>query len=271
MPRCRAAYHGATARRYDWILLRFLRRTAVLSAAVAVLSAVRFTAGPRAALVTAATLLVTAGVVWIILPRAAHRAFLRGSFRRAAALYALLAILRIDRAARAALRVSVAACLLGRERHRDGLAHLDRIDPTKLAESARAAWHNNRAYALARSGGDPAQALVDSDAAIALRPDLSGFRHTRGLALLAQGRIDEAIRELDEVWQRTTETTSPLLEAERCYDIAQAWQRKGEQDYAADYFDRSRRAAPGSPWSMRSAERLAAAARRPDGVAVDLF
>jgi tetratricopeptide (TPR) repeat protein len=239
-------------------------------AALAALSAARLTAGPRAALWTAAVLLVAGGVIWIALPRAAHRAFRRGGFGRAQLLYTALAALRIDRAARAALQVSIAACQLGRERHREGLARLDHLDPDRMGESARAAWHNNRAYALARSGGDPAQALLDSDAAIALRPDLAGFRHTRGLALLAQGRVEEAIKELDEVWKRTTDP-APLLEAERCYDIAQAWQRRGEQDYAADYYDRARRAAPGTAWAMRAAECLRATPRASSDGAAELF
>jgi len=144
---------------------------------------------------------------------------------------------------------------------------LERIDPTRLRESARAAWHNNRAYALARSGGDPAQALADSDAAVALRPDLSGFRHTRGLVLLALDRVDEAIRELDAVWRRGAGEDAPLLEAERCHDIGLAWSRKGEPDYAADYFERARRAAPGSLWSARAAAHLAPTDRVPDVLA----
>jgi hypothetical protein len=83
---------------------------------------------------------------------------------------------------------------------------------------------------------------------MALRPDLSDFRHTRGLVLLGLGRLDEALRELDAVWQRrVSDNTSPLLEAERCYDLGSAWLKKG------DYFDRARRAAPDSPWAARAA------------------
>jgi tetratricopeptide (TPR) repeat protein len=169
---------------------------------------------------------------------------------------------------RSSLAVSVAACLLGRERYRDGLAVLAGIDVAQLGESARAAWLNNRAYALARSGGDGAQALADIEQAIALRPDLSGFRHTRGLALLATGRVDEAIRELDAVWlKRGSEETSPLLESERCYDLGLAWRRKGERDYAADYFDRARRAAPDSVWASRALAELQPPDRIPDVLA----
>jgi tetratricopeptide (TPR) repeat protein len=249
-------------------LARLPRRIAALAAVLAVMYAARALGGPRAALVAGAALFGVLGLVLLVLPRTAHRAFRRGAFGRAGLLYGLLARVRIDGAARAALRLSIAASLLGRERHRDGLALLERIDPAALGESARAAWHNNRAYALARSDGDPAQALVDSDAAIVLRPDLSGFRHTRGLALLGLGRVDEAIRELDAVWYRGGgEDTPPLLEAERCYDMGLAWSRKGERDHAADYFERAVRAAPGSPWAARAAARLETTERIPEALA----
>jgi hypothetical protein len=245
-----------------------VRKLAVLAPVLALLYVARILAGGRASFVAGLVVFLTAGLVLVFLPRAAHRAFRRGAFIRASVLYQLVGRLRFDGRARAALRVSVAACLLGRERHRDGLALLGEIDPAALGESARAAWHNNRAYALARSGGDPAQALIDSDSAIALRPDLSGFRHTRGLALLALDRVDEAIRDLDAVWQRGAGAeVAPLLEAERCYDIGLAWTRKGETAYAADYFDRSRRAAPGSRWSTRAAARLEPPERLPDAIA----
>ena len=250
------------------VLARLLRRVAVLGVAIAILYSARAVGGPRAVLATGTVLFGAAGLLLVLLPRAAHRAFRRGAFSRAALLYALLARVRLDGAARAALRLSSAGCLLGRERHRDGLALLARIDPAALGDSARAAWHNNRAYALARSGGDPAQALIDSDSAVALRPDLPGFRHTRGLALLALDRVDEAIRELDAVWNRGAgEDTPPLLEAERCYDMGLAWARKGEREHAADYFERSLRAAPGSLWATRAAGRLEPTARLPDALA----
>jgi tetratricopeptide (TPR) repeat protein len=249
-------------------LARLLRRIAALAAVIGIVILARALGGGRAALVTALVLFTLFGLIRIILPRAAHRAFRRGSFSRAGLLYGLLAWVRLDRAARGALRLSVAACLLGRERYRDGLALLARIDPASLGESARAAWHNNRAYASTRSGGDPAQALGDSDAAIAMRPDVTGFRHTRGLVLLALDRVDEAIRELDAVWQRGAgDDTPPLLEAERCYDIGLAWLRKAERDYAADYFERAVRAAPGSVWAGRAAARLEPSDRVPDEVA----
>ena len=224
--------------------------------AIAALYGAAATFGPVGAALAGVGLFVATGLVLVILPRTAHRGFRRGAFRRAGLTYRLLGRLRLDREVRSSLEVSVAACLLGRERYRDGLAVLARIEQAALGESARAAWLNNRAYALARSGGDGAQALADIEEAIALRPDLSGFRHTRGLALLAVNRIDEAIRELDAVWRESGADTSPLLESERCYDLGLAWRRKGERDYAADYFDRARRAAPDSIWASRALAEL---------------
>lgn len=246
-------------------MARFLRRAAILGAALAALHVVRLALGSRASLTAGAALLVGSLLVLVVLPRTAHRAFRRGAFRRAAATYWVLAQLRLDRAARAALQLSVAACALGRERHRAALARLERLDRRALRESARASWHNNRAYALLRSGADAGEALAEIDAAIALRPDMAPFRHTRGLALLAQGRLDEAIHELDQAWQRTDDAP-PLLEAERCFDMGTAWARKGDADYAADYFDRARRAAPGSPWSKRAAEKLAPSDQLPSAL-----
>lgn len=239
------------------LLLRLLRKIAIALAVLATMAAAGALLGARAALVVGVALLAGSLLVGTVLPRMAHRAFRRGAFTRAAVLYRVLRFLRLGRDVRASLEVSTAACMLGRERYRDGLALLSRVDPEVLGESARAAWHNNRSYALARSGGDAAAALADIDHAIALRPDLSGFRHTRGLALLALGRLDEAIRELDQVWLRqTAEAEQPLLESERCYDLGLAWARKGERDYAADYFERARRAAPESVWASRAAAEL---------------
>lgn len=210
-----------------------------------------FGGGP--ALAAGLGLLLAAGLGLVVGPRLAHRWFRGGRFTRAQLAYRALGWLRIDREARAALEVSAAACLLGRQRHPDGLRRLERIDEASLGETTRAVWLNNRAYALARTGGDLHRALADIDRAMALRPDLSDFRHTRGLVLLGLGRLDEALRELDAVWQRrASEDPSPLLEAERCYDLGAAWLRKGDPAYAADYFDRARRAAPDSPWAARA-------------------
>jgi tetratricopeptide (TPR) repeat protein len=165
----------------------------------------------------------------------------------------------VSRASRAAIDVSLAACALAVEDWAGALAQLDRVDQESLGEAARAAWLNNRAYALARGGHDPQVALACSDEAIALRPDVAGFRHTRGVALLALGRVDEAITELERLWEELAGEAGdevPLLEAERCYDLGLAWKHKGEGDYAVDYFQRAHRASPGSRWAERAAQYL---------------
>jgi tetratricopeptide (TPR) repeat protein len=236
-------------------VLQALRRALGLAGVLALVWAADRLLGRRAALGLAAGWVVALGLSLVILPRAAHRAFRLGQFGRAALVYRVLRACRVGRDPRAALRVSQAACLLGRERYRDGLAQLAAIEPASLGDTVRAAWLNNRSYALSRSGGDPGQALADIDQAIALRPDVPGFRHTRALALLGAGRLDDALRELDRLWA-AGEETSPLLEAERCYDLGLAWRRKGERDYATDYFDRARRAAPESPWASRAAAEI---------------
>lgn len=201
-------------------------------------------------------LLVLALLVLVWLPRAAHRAFRTGRYGRAAAIYRILGLVRLGRGTRASIRVSLAACALGADDYDRALAILDRLHPEELSDAVRAAWLNNRAYALARGGRDVRAALEASDAAIALRPDVAGFRHTRGIALRELGRVDEAIRELDALWSQLASDERPLLEAERCYDLALAWRAKGEDEYAADYFDRARLAAPDSEWARLAADEL---------------
>lgn len=199
------------------------------------------------------TALAVLGIGWFWLPRSAHRAFERGRYRRAAGLYRILRAARFGRNSRAAVDVSLAACALGLDRADQALAILDRMEVDRLGDAIRAAWHNNRAYALARGGGDARAALQASDQAIALRPDVAGFRHTRGIALLAAGRTDEAIRELDALWAEIGgDEAPPLLEAERCYDLGMAWRAKGELDYSQDYFERARKAAPDSEWARKA-------------------
>jgi len=191
------------------------------------------------------------------LPRSAHRAFHRGDFGRAAFLYRMLAVPSLGRETRASIAVSLAACDMAREHYDRALRRLSKIEPARLNESARAAWLNNRAYALTRSEEELDAALEYAREAVALRPDLPGFRHTRGIAFLASGRLDEAIRELDEVWREIAQKqAAPLLEAERCYDLAVAWIKKGEREYAKDYFERAHRAAPDSVWGKRAASNL---------------
>ena len=81
-------------------------------------------------------------------------------------------------------------------------------------------------------------------------------------------RQNENQRELDAVWSTLDGADPPpLLEAERCFDLATAWSRKGEREYARDYLERTHRAAPESPWAARAAEQLGEA-QEPAGAAV---
>jgi tetratricopeptide (TPR) repeat protein len=228
-------------------------------------------AGRAAVWAAAAGGLVAAAAAIVWLPRAAHRAFVRGQLSRSALLYRLLRMTLVRRADRLAVDVSLSACELARQEFARALEHLARIDDALLDEAARCAWLNNRAYALARAAGDATAALAAADEAIALRPDVPGFRHTRGVALLALGRTDDAIGELNAVWEAAAEPDAgSVLEAERCFDLGMAWQRKGERDYAVDYFERAQRAAPESPWARRAAEALGHRARTDASLAADL-
>jgi tetratricopeptide (TPR) repeat protein len=216
------------------------------------------------------TLFWSLGGIWLVfgllpsgVPRMAHRAFRRGAFGRAALGYGLLRRVSLDPGARGSLEICLAACDLARGRPGRALERLDRMRTDRLPAAARAAWLNNRAYALVRDGRDADEALEHIDEAVALRPEVPGFRHTRGIALLAAGRPDDAIRELDSLWGEAGDEHPPLLEAERCYDLARAWRRKGEPEYAADYFQRARRAAPGTTWAERADDGLTEVAPRP--------
>jgi tetratricopeptide (TPR) repeat protein len=247
--------HGAAI--LETVLVRLARKALIAFAmGAAVYYAARGWGKPAGAL-TAAGCLAVVGALTVWLPRAAHRAYERGDYGRSALSYTIVRWGLIDRAARQSAEVSLAACDLARERFSNALRRLDRVDRACLSEAARSAWYNNRAYALARAGSDAASALECAENAIGLRPEVAGFRHTRGVALLALGRVDEAIRELDAVWDTLDGADAPpLLEAERCYDLGGAWRRKGERDYSRDYFERAQRAAPDSLWAERAAEQL---------------
>jgi tetratricopeptide (TPR) repeat protein len=209
--------------------------------------------GRLAALVAVGGALLFLATIFILVPRMAHAAFERGDYARAELCYRLHRLFLADPVSRGAIDVSLAGCRLARSDFAGALRELARVAPARLGVAARAAWHNNRAYALARAQTDAGAALADIDEAVRLRPDIVGFRHTRGVVLLAMGRVDDAIAELDEVWHQTAGAAQPpLLEAERCYDLGVAWTRKGEAEYARDYFSRALAVAPGSPWAQRS-------------------
>ena len=209
----------------------------------------------------------TATVLWILgcvavaltilvwLPRIAHRRFTDGDYPRARFWYGILHWLVLNGKARGAVDVSIGAAMLAEGKYHLAREFIENVQGLGLNEPVRAAWLNNRAYLRVRTGGDARSALVLCDRALALRPYVSGFHHTRGIALLALGRTDEAIGALDEIWsQHPTYGPDTPFEAERCYDLGLAWARKGERDYALDYFSRVRRTAPESRWAERAAE-----------------
>ena len=201
-------------------------------------------AGPRTAALTGLLWTLIGTLVVVVVPRAAHAAFERGGFGAAGWRYRALAWLSPSRARRAAARVSVAACRLSAGDVAGGERELGRVDERALDGAGRAAWLNNRAYAELVGGGDAARALTWADEAQRLRPDVPGLVHTRGLALLAAGRTDDAIRSFEAMWELGD--LAPRLEAERCRDLARAWDAKGHRDYAADYRARAARLWPGA-------------------------
>ena len=229
---------------------------AAMAGSIAAVWVASLAGGPAAAAV-AVGLLALVAVIYLWLPRAAHRAFVAGDFSRARRIYWLIGVFRVSRAAVSAARLSRSACDLALGHYDEALDSLEAIDLDDLDEAGRAVWHNNRAYALARMGTRPEEALSSAATAVELRPRVAGFRHTRGVVLLAAGKVDEAIRELDAVWTSGDAEATGLLEAERCVDLGKAWMAKGETEYALDYFARARRAAPHTPWADEAERELA--------------
>ena len=177
--------------------------------------------------------------VWlaIILPRAAHRAFEAARWKRAARRYRLLAALAFSAHRERAARLSRAGCEIEMKRFAAATAALAAIEPADTTE--RVVWLNNRACVMLEiEGGDHAAALALVEEATALRPDVPAIQHTRARALLAVGRTDEAIGVFEGM--RSAGELPPHLEAERCRDLARAWELKGQADYAADYRERAR-------------------------------
>jgi predicted Zn-dependent protease len=131
-----------------------------------------------------------------------------------------------------AARLSRIGCHVAAGEHDAATRLLAGVDDKALDAQERAVWLNNRAcIALAQADAHAGLALADE--ATALRPDVPALQHTRGSALLAVGRIDDAIAVLDQM--RHGGDLGPRLEAERCADLARAWTQKGEPAYAEDY------------------------------------
>lgn len=170
--------------------------------------------------------------LWLWLPRSAHAAFEAGKYRGAARRYRVLGALAASRARERAALLSRGGCAVAEGKLADAAKLLAALDERSLAVSERAVWLNNRACAEL-AGGDAHAALALVDEASALRPDVPAVQHTRGMALLAVGRFDDAIAVLDGM--RAAGELPPRLEAERCRDLARAWTHKGETAYADDY------------------------------------
>jgi hypothetical protein len=180
----------------------------------------------------AADLLATLWV-WLWLPRSAHNVFEAGGFANAARRYRILATLTRSADRERAARLSQIGCAIAAA-HLDLADHLlGAIAPADLDAQERAVWLNNRACVALGRLTDPHAALALADEATALRPDVPALQHTRGMALLACGRVDDAIAVLDGM--RAAGELSPRLEAERCRELALAWTKKGETAYAEDY------------------------------------
>ncbi len=152
--------------------------------------------------------------------------------------------------ARQACLLSLAACDASDAKYEVALLRVARIK-TDLEGALLAVSLNLQAYCLARTHANLEEGLRMSEESIALRPQVLGFRHTRGLLMLELGELDKAARDLDATWQKGP--ANELLESERCFDLGRLWSARGHRDYASDYWERSVRAAPDSRWAEQAA------------------
>lgn len=220
--------------RYPGAWVRFVLRIAAIVFAVLaipVLGAALLARGGAAAGAGLSLLMLL--WLWIWLPRVAHDSFEAGKYAVAARRYRWLEWLAPSRARERAARLSRAGCAVAAGDLAGADKLLGAIDTATLAAAERAVWLNNRACAQLAAGQDPAAALALADEAGALRPDVPALQHTRAMALIAVGRVDDAIAILDGM--RSAGELPPRLEADRCRELARAWTQKGEAAYAEDY------------------------------------
>lgn len=177
--------------------------------------------------------LLTSVWLWLWLPRVAHSAFETGKYPVAARRYRWLEWLAPSASRERAARLSRAGCAVATGDAEGAEKLLAVIDTTSLAAAERAVWLNNRACAQLAAGQDAAVALALADEAGSLRPDVPALQHTRAMALIAVGRVDDAITVLESM--RSGGELAPRLEADRCRELARAWTAKGETAYAEDY------------------------------------
>ncbi|HEY1813630.1 MAG TPA: hypothetical protein VGG74_14865 [Kofleriaceae bacterium] len=169
---------------------------------------------------------------WLWLPRTASAAFAAGRYASAARRYRLAGMLAAAPQRRRAALLSRIACHVAASEPAVATRLMANIAPDALDVAERAVWINNQAC-LALARGEAVAALALADGATALRPDVPALQHTRGVALLAVGRVDDAISVLDQM--RAGGELAARLEAERCRDLSRAWTQKGEPAYAEDY------------------------------------
>jgi predicted Zn-dependent protease len=214
--------------------MRFLARITCIVALLVALPGVGATLLGRAGAIAGVVLsLLWLLYLWLWLPRLAHAAFEMGTFVVASRRYRWLARLAPTATRERAALLSLIGCSVAAGELADAERLLAAIDPAQLPVAERAVWLNNRACAQLEASGDPAAALALADEAGALRPDVPALQHTRAMALIAVGRIDDAISVLDGM--RTAGELPPRLESERCRELARAWAQKGETAYADDY------------------------------------
>jgi predicted Zn-dependent protease len=214
--------------------LRFWARTLAWIAFLVVFPVAIGSLAGRIGLLVAVVLdLVAVLGLWLWLPRSAHAMFETGHFGNAVRRYRMIGALTRSLSRERAALLSRIGCHIaaGELDHAESL--LASLQRGQLDAQERAVWLNNRACAALARGSDPHAALALSDEASALRPDVPALQHTRGMALLAVGRTDDAIAVLDGM--RAAGELSPRLEAERCRELAAAWTAKNEPAYADDY------------------------------------
>jgi predicted Zn-dependent protease len=213
--------------RYAWRVLAWLALVIVPACVLATV------AGGAGALGGFGLGVVAVLYVWLWLPRAAHAAFEATSYDAAARRYRVLEVMAPTAARERAALLSRAGCAIAARQLPLAERLLAALDGAVLPNADRAVWLNNRACLQLASGSDAHAALALADEAGALRPDVPALQHTRALALLAVGRIDDAIAALDHM--RGGSELSPRLEEDRCRELARAWAAKGETAYAEDY------------------------------------
>lgn len=217
------------------LLLMWLYRV-VAPLTVAIPAALALQAqGPRGPVL--ATVIIIGGVLlyWLTLPRLAHRAFRQGKLASAARRYRWLAASYVPARRRAAL-LSMGACYVASRDFERAATVFNKLDERTLQPSEAATLLNNRAALELARGGDASAALTLAERAGELRPDVAEIAHTRAIALLNLGRVDEAIVILEN---GRGSVDKPRFEAERCIELARAWHHKGQHEYASEYRNRA--------------------------------